>query len=189
MGEFIYNNNPTLYLTSDDFEEDFSNIRSNLENYKIPGGPQHAFSAGFEYRDPDFWWFGTSVNYFSNAYAAINPLKRTTNFYSDAEGFPFPEYDETIARTLLKQEKFEAYYLVNLIGGKSWRIKRKHYVGCFISISNLLNQNYKTGGFEQARNGNYRELLEESQNEIPVFGSKYWYGRGTSYFINVNFNF
>ncbi|MCB0376820.1 MAG: TonB-dependent receptor, partial [Sinomicrobium sp.] len=55
IGEFIYNNDPVLYLTSTDFEADFPSLRSRLKNYKIPGGPQQAYSAGFEYRDPDFW--------------------------------------------------------------------------------------------------------------------------------------
>lgn len=189
VGEFIYHNDPGLYLTSDDFEEEFPMLTSRLKNYKLPGGPQRAFSAGFEYRDPDFWWVGATVNYFSNAYIGINPLRRTANFYTDVYGLPFPEYDQAVAKTLLRQEKLDDYYLLNLIGGKSWSIKRKHYIGVFASINNLLNQRYRTGGFEQARNGNYRELLDESQNEIPVFGNRYWYGSGSSYFINVYLNF
>lgn len=187
VGNYIYVNNPTLYLTSADFTQ-FPVLTSYLKNYKLPGGPQHAFSAGFQYRDPDFWWVGAALNYFSNAYIRINPLRRTANFYSDADGLPFPEYDETIAKELLKQERFNAYYLLNLTGGKSWRIGN-YSIGIFASINNALNQQYKTGGFEQARNSNYRELLEESQNPLPVFGPKYWSGAGANYFMNVYVSF
>ncbi len=189
VGEYIYNNNPDLYLTSDDFTEDFPTLQSNLKNYKIAGGPQRAFSLGFEYRDPEFWWFGASTNYFSNAYVDISPLNRTSNFYTDVDGLPFTDYNEDIARQLLQQEEFDDYFLVNLVGGKSWRIQRKYYIGLFASISNVLNQEYKSGGFEQSRNGNYRTLLEESQNPTPVFGSKYWFGRGTTYFVNLYISF
>jgi len=59
----------------------------------------------------------------------------------------------------------------------------------FESINNILNQEYKTGGFEQGRNANYHELLEDVNNPKRVFGPKYWYGRGTNYFLNLYFRF
>jgi outer membrane receptor protein involved in Fe transport len=101
---------------------------------------------------------------------------------------PFNDYDEDLANTLLKQEKFDDYMVVNLIGGKSWRIGDK-YIGVFASINNLLDKEYKTGGFEQGRNANFRELRDDNANPKRVFGPKYWYGRGTTYFVNVNFRF
>ncbi len=193
LGSYTYANNPDLILTStsDAFLEvqgtrDFG--KSFLEGYHIAGGPQRAAQLGFEYRDPDFWWFGATTNYFSNAYINISPFARTTNFYQDTDGFPFSDYDENVAKTLLEQERFEDYFLVNVMGGKSWRIK-KYYVGFFASINNVLNQEYRTGGFEQARNANYRLALEESQRDTPVFGSKYFYGYGTSYYLNIYVRF
>jgi hypothetical protein len=101
---------------------------------------------------------------------------------------PFNDYDPELARELLKQEKFDSYMSVNLIGGKSWRID-DYYIGFFASINNLLDEVYKTGGFEQGRNANYRQLRDDQSNDTPVFGSKYWYGRGTTYFMNVYFRF
>jgi len=52
-----------------------------------------------------------------------------------------------------------------------------------------LDEVHKTGGFEQGRNANYRELRDDKALDKPVFGSKYWYGRGTTYFVNLNFRF
>ncbi|WP_106793680.1 TonB-dependent receptor [Aquimarina sp. Aq78] len=193
VGSFVYDNDPDLVLTST--SEVFSDIqgvrsfgKSALEGYHISGGPQRAGQLGLEYRDPDFWWFGATTNYFSNAYINISPFARTTNFYQDTDGLPFNDYDENIAKHLLQQEQFKDYFLVNAIGGKSWRIK-KYYIGFFASISNILDQKYKTGGFEQARSANYRLALEESQRDTPVFGSKYFYGFGTSYYLNVYVRF
>lgn len=189
VGEFTYINNPNLYLTSDDFDEGFVNFgQANLRDYKIAGGPQKAYSVGFEYRDPDYWWVGATTNFFSNTYIDISPLTRTENFYLDADGLPFNDYDVDVARELLKQEKFDDYLVVNAIGGKSWKID-DYYIGFFASINNLLDKVYKTGGFEQGRDANYRSLRDDSNNPQRVFGSKYWYGRGTTYFVNVYFRF
>ena len=185
-GQNTYNNNPNLYLTSDDFNLGFELLgKSYLKDYKIAGGPQQAYQIGFDYRDPDFWWFGATANYFNNAYVDISPLTRTANFYTDpSDGMPFNDYDPEKARELLKQEKFDAYLLVNVIGGKSWKIK-DYYLGFFATVSNILDTKYKTGGFEQGRAANFRSLSEDAENDTRVFGSKYWYGYGTTYYLNI----
>jgi len=197
IGQFTYDNNPNLYLTTEPTQEaeaagfvngyrDYGT--SNLKNYKIAGGPQQAYSVGFEYRDPKYWWFGATVNYFSNTYVDVNPLTRTTNFTTDSDGNGFNDYDPELARELLRQEEFDDYFTVNLTGGKSWKIGN-YYVGLFASVNNLLDEVYKTGGFEQGRNANYRQLRDDQALETPVFGPKYWYARGATYFVNVNFRF
>ena len=191
VGQYTYDNNPNLYLTSASFTSEDGSIsygEANLKDYKIAGGPQRAASIGFEYRDPDYWWFGATANFFSNAYIDINTLTRTENFYLDADGLPFNDYDEDVATGLLKQEKINDYMVVNLVGGKSWKIDQ-YYIGFFASVGNLLDKQYKTGGFEQGRNANYRQLKEDKDLEIPVFGNKYWFGRGTTYFLNINYSF
>jgi hypothetical protein len=191
VGQFTYDNNPELYLTSANFTSSSGSIaygQANLKDYKVAGGPQRAYSVGFEYRDPDYWWFGATANFFTNAYVDINTLTRTENFYLDADGLPFNDYDEDVARELLKQEKFDDYMVINLVGGKSWRIGNK-YVGFFASIGNLLDKAYKTGGFEQGRNANYRELRDDNANPARIFGNKYWYARGANYFVNFYLRF
>src|SRR5690606_3507212 len=187
-GENTYNSNPDLYITSDDLDEPRFFGKSFLKNYKIAGGPQQAYQLGFEYRDPRFWWFGATANYFNQAYINISPLTRTENFYLDNDGMPFNDYDPAKARQLLKQEKFDPYMLVNIVGGKSWRVKGK-YVAFFAVVSNILNKQYKTGGFEQGRNSNFRTLSADTANDTPIFGSKYWYGYGTTYYINAYVRF
>lgn len=187
IGQYIYANNPNLYVSSNRFENVYVG-NSYLKNYKLAVGPHQAFSIGFEYRDPDYWWFGATANFFRNTYVDISPLTRTKNFYTDVDGLPFIDYNEDLARTLLKQERFDDYMVVNLVGGKSWKVNR-YYIGFFASINNLLDEIYKTGGFEQGRNANYRQLRDDKALDKPVFGSKYWYGRGTTYFINMYVRF
>lgn len=187
IGQYTYNNNPTLTLKSETEKFEFDARPSNLKNYKLAAGPQHAYSVGFEYRDPQFWWIGATINFFENAYVDIAPLTRTSNF-SDDGGIPFNDYDPVLAKQLLQQEKFDPYSVVNAVGGKSWKINN-YYIGVFASISNLLNTHYKTGGFEQGRNANFRELRDDKSLKKPLFGTKYWYGRGTSYFLNLTIRF
>jgi len=188
LGDFTYTNNPNVYLASDTGITSFG--EATLKDYHVAGGPQRAASVGFEYRDPKYWWFGATANFFSNAYIDVASITRTSNFAKDPiDGLPIAGYDSTIAKQLLRQEKFDDYMLVNLVGGKSWKIGDK-YVGFFASVANVLGETYKTGGYEQSRNGNYTQLLED--NNRPggkLFGPRYWFGRGTTYYMNVYFRF
>ena len=188
LGQFTYDNNPNLVLTSSDFVEGLNFGASNLKNYRIAAGPQQAASIGFEYRDPNYWWFGTTANFFADTYVDVSPLTRTQNFFLDTDGLPFNDYDPDLARDLLRQERFDNYMVINAIGGKSWKIGDK-YISLFVSLNNILNQKYKSGGFEQGRSANYQSLKEDAANPKRVFGPKYWYGRGPTYFLNLNYRF
>ncbi|MCY2686337.1 carboxypeptidase-like regulatory domain-containing protein [Salinimicrobium sp. TH3] len=188
VGEYIFNSDPEVYLTSDDFTEVRHMGKAALKDYRLSGGPQQAIQAGFEYRDPDYWWISASANFFSKTFIDVAPLPRTRNFKSDVDGFPFVHYDESIAQSLLRQEEFESYMLVNIVGGKSWRLKNR-FVGFFGSLNNILDSTYKTGGYEQSRNVNYALLKADMERVQPVFGSKYWFGPGTTYYAHVYYRF
>lgn len=191
VGQYTFTNNPNLYLTSDDFDGvlSFGDGTTKLENYHVAGGPERAYQVGFEYRDPNFWWVGVTGNYFSNAYIDVNNLARSENFTSDFDGQTFNDYDADVARELLRQEEFDDYALVNLVGGKSWKINQ-YFVGFFASINNVLDQDYVTGGFEQGRNSNYRDVLaDKSRANGEIFGSRYFFGNGTTYYLNLYVRF
>ena len=168
VGQYTYDNNPNLVLTSSDFVEGLNFGQANLENYRIAAGPQQAASIGFEYRDPNYWWFGTTANFFADTYVDVSPLTRTQNFYLDTDGLPFSDYDPDLARELLRQERFDDYMVINAVGGKSWKIG-DYYVSLFVSLNNILNQKFKSGGFEQGRSANYQSLKEDAGNPKRVF--------------------
>ncbi|WP_203295274.1 carboxypeptidase-like regulatory domain-containing protein [Luteirhabdus pelagi] len=191
LAQYLYANNPNLYLTSDDFDGPltFGDGTTNLENYHVASGPERAFQLGFEYRDPDFWWIGATTNYFSNAYLDVNNLSRSAAFTTDFDGQPIPEYDAEVANDLLAQEEFDDYILVNVVGGKSWKIN-DYYVGFFATINNVFDEDYRTGGFEQGRKSNYRDVLEDQSNPNgAVFGPRYFFGYGTTYYVNLYVRF
>ncbi|OMQ12213.1 carboxypeptidase-like regulatory domain-containing protein [[Flexibacter] sp. ATCC 35103] len=190
-GNYTYNSNPNVSITNDanaakgDIQTTFDFGESYLKSYKQPGMPQQAYSLGLEYRDPKYWWLGANINYMTESYIDVSPIARTARFYKNPiSGLVFPEATENRAAALLKQEKFDPISLLNLTGGKSWRVSGK-YIGLFASINNVLGLTYKTGGFEQARNANFRALNQDVSSETPSFGPKYFYGYGRTYFMNL----
>ncbi|WP_433814656.1 carboxypeptidase-like regulatory domain-containing protein [Flavobacterium johnsoniae] len=190
-GNYIYNSNPNVSITNDanaskdGVQTTFDFGKAYLKNYKQSGTPQNALSLGLEYRDPKFWWMGTNINYLTDNYIDVSPISRTSQFYiNPANGFPFPEASSERGNELLKQEKFDPVTLLNINGGKSWRVHKK-YIGLFASVNNVLNAVYKTGGFEQARNANFRALNQDVSSGTPSFGPKYYYGYGRTYFLNL----
>lgn len=195
FGQAIYSDNADVYLNIDSRRENGLNPMVNygtsyIKNYRIAGSPQQAYSLGIEYRDPDYWWIGANANFLTDLYLDVSPLLRTNNFFAEPGqgGASFPDIDQDVARNLLKQEKLDNIFLLNIQGGKSWRINGKTF-GFFASVNNVLDLEYKTGGFEQARNANYRELLMDHASGTRSFGPKYFYGYGRTYFLNLYINF
>ncbi|SRX52404.1 TonB-dependent receptor domain-containing protein [Aequorivita sp. CIP111184] len=189
FGENVYTNNPNQYLTSDDFDIlTFGDNTTKLKNYHVASGPERAYQFGVEYRDPAYWWVGITGNYFSNAYIDVSTLRRSDAFTFDGDGQTYSDYDPEMAKTLLKQEDFGEYILINVVGGKSWRIKG-YYVGFFVAMGNVLDQNYKTGGFEDSRLADYKKVQEDQNRNTPIFGNKYFFGYGATYYVNVYVRF
>ena len=194
-GQSIYSDNANVYLNVDSRVENGLNPMVNygtsyIKNYRTAGSPQQAYSLGIEYRDPNYWWIGANANFLTDLYLDISPLLRTNNFFNEPGqgGAAFNDVDTNVARNLLKQEKLDDIFLLNVQGGKSWRINGKTF-GFFASINNVLGLEYKTGGFEQSRNANYRELLMDHASGTRTFGPKYFYGYGRTYFLNLYINF
>ncbi len=186
-GDYTHTNNPNLAINADGQTTAIFDGKANLEGYKQGGMPQQAYSAGLEYRDPKFWWISANVNYLSNNYLDVAPLLRTEKYITDSDQANFP-FDPALSASYLAQEKFKDFTLVNLVGGKTWRIQEKT-LGLFANVNNVFDIQYKTGGFEQARNATYSELYKDHQGPTRSFGPKYFYGYGRTFMVNVYLNF
>ena len=194
-GQYLYGNNPNLKI-NDDAKATLANSQpivdfgsAYLKNYRLPGMPQTAASLGLEYRDPHFWWIGANINYLADSYLDVSNILRTDNFViNSADGLGFPGANEESVRKALKQEKFAEFNLLNVTGGKSWRVDNTT-IGFFASVNNVLDTTYKTGGFEQSRKATFPDQQADNANGTPSFGSKYFYGYGRTYFVNLYVNF
>lgn len=194
-GQYIYTNNPNLKINDDALATSSNQFpvvdfgKTYLKGYRQAGMPQQAYSLGIEYRDPHFWWVGVNGNYLGDNYLDVSSIMRTNNFTIDGTtGISYPGANEQNVRRVLKQEKFDSFTLLNLTGGKSWKIQR-NTVGFFVTVNNLFDSIYKTGGFEQSRKATYTSSQEDQVNGTPSFGPKYFYGYGRTYFVNFYINF
>ena len=196
-GQYIYSDNANLKTNDDNIAATGNNPLTDfgtvyLKNYRQPGMPQTAASFGLEYRDPNFWWIGANVNYLEGTYLDVSNILRTDNFSIDGStGDNYSGATPETVRAALKQEKFNSFTLVNLTGGKSWRISKanRNTVGFFASVNNVFDVTYKTGGFEQSRKATFPDLQADQANGTPSFGSKYFYGYGRTFFVNFYINF
>ncbi|WP_103439450.1 MULTISPECIES: TonB-dependent receptor plug domain-containing protein [Arenibacter] len=198
VGKFLYASDPLVSINFDTAgaEEEILNPIGNIDlgiaeikDYKLAQGPQKALAFGVEYRDPKYWWVGTTANFLGNNYAGISAITRTQSFYLDPEtGVPFPNATDENVKKLLSQNKLDDFYLLNMVGGKSW-LKGGRYISVFASVNNVFDAIFRTGGYEQSRNGNFGQLQQDNLSGNPSFAPKYWYGYGRTYFINFAISF
>ncbi|WP_289037408.1 TonB-dependent receptor [uncultured Zobellia sp.] len=198
VGKYVYASDPNVAINFDTAgrEEDLINLEgtvdlgvAQIKDYKLAQGPQQAYAIGIEYRDPKYWWVGATTNYLANNYAGISTLTRTRSFYLDPEtNSPFADATEENVNNALAQRPLDNFYLLNLVGGKSW-LKNGKYISVFASVNNLFDAVFRTGGYEQSRNGNYGQFKQDNLSGTPSFAPKYWYGYGRTYFLNLAYSF
>ncbi len=198
LGKYLFASNPNVTINFDTAgaEEDFINPDgfedlgiANIKDLRLSQGPQTAFALGVEYRDPNYWWIGATGNYLADNYANISTITRTSSFLLDPEtGQSFPNATPENVTPLLRQESLDDFYLLNVVGGKSWLINGK-YISIFASINNVFDAVYRTGGFEQSRNGNFGQLQQDNLRNDPSFAPRYWYGFGRTFFLNLAVSF
>ncbi|MBT8210941.1 MAG: TonB-dependent receptor, partial [Eudoraea sp.] len=195
---YRYANNPEASLYFDVSENDRNPIdpsgsialgKVELNGIKLARGPQKALAFGVSYRDPDFWFVSATLNQLGDNYIDSAVLPRTESFYLDpATRETATNIDRELVSGMLKQSPLPRAHLLNLIGGKSWLIKGT-YLGVFASINNVLDATFRTGGFQQSRNGHYAQFIKDNLSTRPSFAPKYWYGYGRTYFINLSLSF
>jgi len=198
IGSYSFASNPDVTINFDTAgaEEDLINTVGNIslgpaaiKGLKLAQGPQKAFALGIEYRDPKYWWIGATANQLSNNYISISTITRTQSFFLNPEtGERFQEATSKNVAALLQQTPLDDFYLLNLVGGKSW-LKNGTYISVFASINNAFDTTFKTGGYEQSRNGNFGQLQQDSLRDNPSFAPKFWHGFGRTYFLNFAISF
>ncbi len=190
LGQYIYSNNPSLYVLSDVSPGLHDYGTAYLKNYKLAGTPQKGYSLGLRYSSPKYWWVGVSGNFLQDTYTDISALSRTMNFILENINNPDSIYPgatpETVKKSL-KQKQYQDVFMLNANIGKTFRLK-KCSMGISLSMANLLNERrYVTGSFEQGRYSNFVQRTEDQAREYPLFGDKLFYDKGRSYFLNVLF--
>lgn len=182
IGQFTYANRPNVTVFLDNVAQQLSERTVYINNYYLSGTPQSAYTVGLNYNSRRFWFVNLNVNYFDNSWVDIYPERRTTEAVSYVSD---PTVSQDIVapgsplwNKIIDQEKLPAAMTINLFGGKSWKFNNT-FLYLNIGINNLLdNQEFITGGFEQAR-------FDFETKDVDRFPSRYFYSFGRTYFINL----
>ncbi|MFZ1678324.1 MAG: hypothetical protein WAT91_13680 [Saprospiraceae bacterium] len=181
VGQYIYTSRPTATVTQDnDGSVLLQNITVYAKNLYVSGTPQTAYTGGITYKSKHFWSLYIDVNRYEDSWVDFNPIRRTIQAV-DLVTPESPQWTE-----ILKQEKLDPAWTVDLSFYKSWRVNWPHDRTTFalnISISNLLNNtDYINNGFEQLR----YDFAEKNPNTFPT---KYSYMQGLNFFVQGSMKF
>ena len=175
IGQYLYNNRPIASISQDNTAEVLTDRIVYIKNYRIPGTPQQAFSAGIRYNSPKYWFATLSFNYFADMWLDFFPDRRTEQALDGLD----KESDPDLWYSIISQEKLPSDFTVDFFGGKSWKIKNK-FLYLNVGINNILNnQDFITGGFEQFR-------FDYQGKNVNKFPSKYYYAYGANYYISLS---
>ena len=198
LGDYRYASQPaiTLYFQPGTDPGDLQQAEGELslgtaaiKGLKRAAGPSRAVSLGVHYRAPKYWWAGVTLNHLADHYPDLAFLRHTRSFGLDPEtGSALLGVGPVEMQHALRQQPLEPVHLLNLTGGKSWR-RDAHYISLFVSVSNLFDTFFLSGGYEQGRKGNYRDWYQDRLSGRPSFGPKFWPGYGRTYFINLSWSF
>lgn len=185
LGQYFYTDRMVGNVTADNTSEVLANNETIYsKNFFVANGPQDAMTVGLNYRSKKFWFANVNVNYFDRIYIDFNPARRTI-----AGVAPLNDKDPSWER-IIDQERADGQMTVDLFGGYSWKmnnrfknLKHNTFLVFTGGITNLLNnQDLKTGGFEQLR-------FDYNEKDTQKFAPRYFYGFGTTYFLNVTLRF
>ena len=185
FGNFTFSSRPNISAINENSgEEIIKDEVAYVKNFKISRTPHRAYSLGFEYRSPNYWWVGINGNYFDHTYLDFIFSNRTSSVYINPDrNVPFENITDNI-RSLLKQRQLPSAFFLNMNIGKSWKIHRKYYINIILSVRNILdNKDYIIGGYEQARYGNI-DFIRNNYAITP----KFYYATGRTFFLNLIFS-
>jgi hypothetical protein len=175
-GWYGYTSNPNTAVIADDEAAKVDAIafhKAYITGYSVGGRPQTAGTLSLTYRSPSYWFAGITGSFAANSYIEINYDRRTYESVSFLPGTP--QYEQQ-----LEQERYPAAYTLDAFGGASWRLRNAGIFGINGNVQNILNSNFKTGGFEQLR------YDVASLNKFP---SKYYYSFGLTFFVQMYYRF
>ena len=184
IARYYYDTRQKATVTVDNSSELLAkDVTIYSENYRMPT-PQESYTAGFEYRSPNFWFVNANVNYFRKMWLDFNPLRRTA---AAVDGLD-PKTELYLG--IIDQTQLDDQYTVDVFAGYSWRVnnrikslKKNTLLFLNLGINNLLNnKKIISGGYEQLR-------FDFEGKDINKFPPKYFYSYGLTFFASVGLRF
>ncbi len=152
------------------FRQDFT-VYSN--EFYVESSPQRAYNFELKYDSPKFWFATINFNYFQDRYLDFSPERRIEINTSSLEGQEL--------RDVSIQEKVADTYTVDIFAYKSWKLK-DYFIILTASVNNVLdNRSLISGGYEQLR--------YDPAEGPDYFDTRYYYGYGRNYFLQMALKF
>lgn len=184
VGQYTYNTRQNATVTVDNSAAVLSkNDVVYSKDFYVPT-PQQAYTIGFDYRSPKFWFINVNFNYFDKMYLNYNPVRRTASAISGvAEG-------SAKWSQILDQTQLEDQYTLDAFAGYSWlmnrkfnQLKKRTFLVFNVGVNNILdNRNIVSGGYEQLR-------FDFAQKNTEKFPDKRFYAYGINFFASVGIRF
>jgi hypothetical protein len=183
VGQFIYTSRPLVIATQDNYDKTIiSNQEVFIENLRVGGSPQSAYSFGINYRSKQYWFLNVNLNYFDNMFLDFGPARRTL------AALDAIDKDSPIWNQILSQEKFGGQFTMDVSAGWSWKInnkfkalKKNTFLVFNLGVTNILNnKNLVIGGYEQTRFS-----ADGMFTDVDKYPSRLSYGFGATYFASV----
>ena len=182
-GNYLYNSRQKAVITIDNSSGFANQQMVYLKNYRLPSTPQQAYNLGLVYRPSDKCFFTLSGNYFSNAWVALNPVRRTAKAVEDIPPASAQWH------SIIDQGKVPDSYTLDFFSSYNWRIsrlagaKKAVFLVFYAGMNNLFNRkDIISGGYEQLR----FDFENKQAGKFPV---KYSYAYGRNYFISTSLRF
>ncbi len=174
LGQYYYTDRALASVVQDNTGEYVYQDRTvYLKNFHMDGMPQEAFSLGVTYNSRKFWFANIQLNYFRKSFLDFSPDRRT------AAAVDGVEQGSEQWHAILDQEELPAGFMLNVFGGKSWKVKNT-FLYLNVGVNNVLNNtDFITGGFEQLR-------FDDESRDVGRFPNRYFYAFGLNYFINFS---
>jgi hypothetical protein len=185
ISQAFYTKNPSYVGVYNDNDSSSTPLTRQvyIKNYYVAAGPQSAYTLGFNYRSKQYWWASINFNYFERNYVDISPDQRSADAIA---GVPV---GSELYHRILDQQVLPSAFTVDIFASKSLllsKVSKSLPRGTFLyinaGISNLLDAKVVTGGFEQLR-------YDFADTNPSKFDTKYFYGFGRNFFINLSLKF
>ncbi|MDR2938173.1 MAG: hypothetical protein LBU92_04455 [Prevotellaceae bacterium] len=189
-GSYIYASNPNVTKMEDSQVQITKVEKAMVTGYALGGIPQTAASATLTYRSPKYWWVALTGNVVGNTYVDMY-LDRRTESMVGAVTLGTDKEKAAMKAKLQEQEKYPWAYTLDLACGATWKVSGG-ILGFSANASNLTNNFFKTGGYEQTRVpivGSDHRKATEGKALIDAFPAKYYYSFGFNFFAQVYYRF
>jgi len=184
IGRFYYNTRQNVTVTIDNTNETvLTNGTVYSKNFNVPAA-QEAYSIGFDYRSPKFWFVNVNFNFFNNMFLDFNPLRRTESAVGGVDK------GSSLYNDILDQTRLPSQFTTDVFAGWSWKmdnrfrsLKKATFLVFNLGINNIFNnQDIVTGGFEQLR-------FDFAEKNVSKFPNRLFYAYGTNFFASVGLRF